>query len=347
MKKYGCTAIKYLFSVILIVISSVATKDPRYVLPSLVELAVIFLLSNMLIGVKKYFQVLNDILLLLFNVETAILYFGNSYLSYIMLENTDSISALRGHAVEYIVAIILVLIFSFLPTNTVEIPRLKYKIILPAAIILEIILTFTIGVGYSPAGGMYDLGRQWRNQREMQKMIEVYASESNIEAEVEIDTQIELETEIKTEEKSDIETTTQTETEIEIKTETKTELETQTETETQQETSKSESKPETQSETNIDIETATKTDTETEEQTTLSGNSGDSASVAISEPVVQVSTRATRKQNVILIFTEGLSNHIITDSRNIMPNVAALKNQTISFSNYYNHTFATYRGIQM
>jgi phosphoglycerol transferase MdoB-like AlkP superfamily enzyme len=29
-----------------------------------------------------------------------------------------------------------------------------------------------------------------------------------------------------------------------------------------------------------------------------------------------------------------------------MPNVAALKNQTISFSNYYNHTFATYRGIQ-
>ncbi len=49
--------------------------------------------------------------------------------------------------------------------------------------------------------------------------------------------------------------------------------------------------------------------------------------------------------NVILIFTEGLSYNIITDERGIMPNVTALQDKSISFENYYNHTFATYRGL--
>lgn len=51
------------------------------------------------------------------------------------------------------------------------------------------------------------------------------------------------------------------------------------------------------------------------------------------------------KPNIILILTEGLSEHIVEDERGIMPNVAALEKKSISFCNYYNHTFATYRGI--
>lgn len=51
------------------------------------------------------------------------------------------------------------------------------------------------------------------------------------------------------------------------------------------------------------------------------------------------------RPNVILIFTEGLSQNIITDERNITPNLAALQDSSINFVNYYNHTFATYRGI--
>lgn len=49
--------------------------------------------------------------------------------------------------------------------------------------------------------------------------------------------------------------------------------------------------------------------------------------------------------NIILIFTEGLSRHIIYDDRNIMPNVKEYENKSIHFINYYNHTFATYNGI--
>lgn len=51
------------------------------------------------------------------------------------------------------------------------------------------------------------------------------------------------------------------------------------------------------------------------------------------------------KPNVILIFTEGLSKHIIDDERMIMPNVARLQEESICFTSYYNHTFATYRGL--
>ena len=51
------------------------------------------------------------------------------------------------------------------------------------------------------------------------------------------------------------------------------------------------------------------------------------------------------KPNIVLILTEGLSEHIVKDERGIMPNAAALEEKSISFSNYYNHTFATYRGI--
>ena len=49
--------------------------------------------------------------------------------------------------------------------------------------------------------------------------------------------------------------------------------------------------------------------------------------------------------NIILIFTEGLSRHIIYDDRNIMSNVQEYENNSIHFINYFNHTFATYNGI--
>ena len=49
--------------------------------------------------------------------------------------------------------------------------------------------------------------------------------------------------------------------------------------------------------------------------------------------------------NVILIFVEGMSQNIIDDPRSIMPNVSALQDKSISFTNYYNHTFATYMGL--
>jgi len=51
------------------------------------------------------------------------------------------------------------------------------------------------------------------------------------------------------------------------------------------------------------------------------------------------------RPNIVLIFTEGLSQNIVDDERQVMPNVAAWQARSITFDNYYNHTFATYRGL--
>lgn len=58
------------------------------------------------------------------------------------------------------------------------------------------------------------------------------------------------------------------------------------------------------------------------------------------------SENLTQEPNIILLFAEGLSQNIIDDSRQIMPNIATFQKESISFDNYFNHTFATYRGLQ-
>lgn len=49
--------------------------------------------------------------------------------------------------------------------------------------------------------------------------------------------------------------------------------------------------------------------------------------------------------NIVLIFAEGLSQNIVDDERAVMPNIKAYESKSINFTNYYNHTAATYRGI--
>ena len=51
------------------------------------------------------------------------------------------------------------------------------------------------------------------------------------------------------------------------------------------------------------------------------------------------------KPNVVLILSEGLSQSIVDDPRDIMPTVGEYEKKSIYFKNYYNHAFATYRGI--
>ncbi|MCK3942440.1 sulfatase-like hydrolase/transferase [Streptococcus suis] len=56
-------------------------------------------------------------------------------------------------------------------------------------------------------------------------------------------------------------------------------------------------------------------------------------------------TNLSATPNVVLIFVEGLSQNIVEDERGIMPNLSKLQESSLSFENYYNHTFATYRGL--
>lgn len=49
--------------------------------------------------------------------------------------------------------------------------------------------------------------------------------------------------------------------------------------------------------------------------------------------------------NVVVVFVEGLSKSVINSEQNLMPNMRKLQSQSLDFVNYYNHTFATYRGL--
>ena len=49
--------------------------------------------------------------------------------------------------------------------------------------------------------------------------------------------------------------------------------------------------------------------------------------------------------DIVIIFMEGCSQNIIDDPRDIMPNIAEFQEQGLTFTNYYNHTAATYRGL--
>lgn len=53
----------------------------------------------------------------------------------------------------------------------------------------------------------------------------------------------------------------------------------------------------------------------------------------------------TENPNVVLIFIEGLSQNIVEDDRQVMPHLQQLQSSAVAFDNYYNHTFATYRGL--
>lgn len=53
----------------------------------------------------------------------------------------------------------------------------------------------------------------------------------------------------------------------------------------------------------------------------------------------------SERPNIVLIFTEGLSQHIIEDERDIMPNLRAFEAESMTFERYFDHTAATYRGL--
>lgn len=60
---------------------------------------------------------------------------------------------------------------------------------------------------------------------------------------------------------------------------------------------------------------------------------------------VKKPTDLVDKPNLILIFAEGLSQSIIEDERDLLPELRDLQQKSITFDNYYNHTFATYAGL--
>lgn len=256
MKKKGImpTVTKYLFSLILTLMTITTTHNAGYIFLGAVELLLIASLSEVLVAQKRSLGVVcNSILILLYNIQMMVLFFGNSYVALIMLTNVDSISGLSGKALEYGLGAVSVLTFSFIPIRSIT-KKLWTIGALTGGLVLEVCLVLSCGGTFSPFLSYYDLLVDSLNQAQVRRDI-TSAINMNV---------INMTSEFYSDSIADFRS--------------------------------------------------------------KDGN-------IVDQP------------NVILIFTEGLSQHVISDERNIMPNVAQFQKESLSFSNYYNHTFATYRGL--
>ena len=256
------TIIKYTFSIVITLCSFFTTNNLLFLIFSILELVIIFSLSNALVKKSNLWgNILNFILILLYNIELLVLNFADSFVTLIMINNLSSWEALKGRIVIYLTGIILLIIFSSLPIvyidfNYSNFSRAKKVVIrfqnlklLSLVTFIEIILLLCLGTGFSPAMSIYDLSN---NISKYNQLLQINSSKN-----------------IKSEQfhRSEI------------------------------------------------------------------PNHRDKPKNLPERP------------NVILIFTEGMSQHIIDDDRNVVPNLRNIQSVSLRFDNYYNHTFATYAGI--
>lgn len=214
---------------------------------------------------------LNDIFIAFFNIQMAVLFFANIYVETVMLSNLASVEDLSGSAGEYLSAVVVVLLFSFLPIRSIrcsdnhthDTGLLKRHIkrpsprcwILLSAIILETVLLLVTNVAYSPFGNYLILLRQEYHIYQIHQQVASDSSDNNSE------------------------------------------------------------------------------------------NAADTFYSSDLTDYKEKDSSLAETPNIILIFTEGLSQNIIDDEREIMPNIAAFEEESLNFTGYYNHTFATYRGL--
>lgn len=256
------TIIKYTFSIVITLCSFFTTNNLLFLFFSILELVIIFSLSNALVKKSNLWgNILNFILILLYNIELLVLNFADSFVTLIMINNLSSWEALKGRIVIYLTGIILLIIFSSLPIvyidfNYSNFSRAKKVVIrfqnlklLSLVTFIEIILLLCLGTDFSPAMSIYDLSN---NISKYNQLLQNNSSKN-----------------IKSEEFH------------------------------HSEIANHRDKPK----------------------------------------------NLPERPNVILIFTEGMSQHIIEDDRNVVPNLRNIQSISLRFDNYYNHTFATYAGI--
>lgn len=267
---YICMALKYLFAMLFPVLTVVIHKMTwRYLVIALAEVVLIALLTNLLCHVKTWLgYIFNVPALLIMNVQFAVLYWGSTFISMVMLANLDSVNAISGKFLVYGLSVVMVLLFSFLPVCPLPGNKKTTLTLGAATVILYAGVMLTGIISYSPYHAVYTLCRQQMARNRMASNTVSNAASRAMSSSVE--------------------------------------------------------------------------DAASNAELTEEEHEFYSAAVA---DYIQKPEELPETPNVILIFVEGMSQNIVDDPRNIMPNVSALQERSIRFTNYYNHTFATYMGL--
>lgn len=257
--------LKYLFALLFPVLAAVMHRMTwRYFAVALAEVLLTAFFTDLLCRIKRPFgYVFNTSALLVMNVQFAVLYWGSTFVSPVMLTNLDSVNAISGKAFAYGFTVVTVLLFSFLPVCSIPGNKNKTFALGGVTAILYAGIILTGMTEYSPYRALCTLYQQMRRYRTADNAVSDVMSDAADSVGEDA-------------EGPGPENEFYSDTVADYR-------------------KKPESIPET--------------------------------------------------PNVILIFVEGLSQNIIDDPQNVMPNVSALQDRSICFTNYYNHTFATYMGL--
>jgi len=260
-----CLMLKYLYAMLFpILVVLVHKMSRRYIMAALAEVILIAFVTNLLCQAKNWLGYLfNSLALLFLNVQFAVLYWGSTFVSAVMLANLDSVNAISGKFLVYGLTIAMVGLFSFLPVCSVPGRRRASFTLGTAAAVLYVGAVMMGATEYSPYRAAYMLYQQMERNRMMENAV--------------VDAMSEM--------------------------------------------------------------------TGGEEKSTEQPREENEFYAAFVSDYIEKPEDISEKPNVILIFVEGMSQNIIDDPRNITPNIAALQDESICFANYYNHTFATYKGL--
>ena len=156
--------LKYGFSLIMTVYASVK-NGVSFFLPALLELLLIFCFSNRLLRMKKVWigTIVNAVLMFLYNAQIAVLIFGHTYVTLVMLTNVDSIEDLSGQALLYIASALLVVLLSVIPVHAVSFPNMR---VASCALALELVFTMINGSGFSPLFDYYEVSAAGKETKE-------------------------------------------------------------------------------------------------------------------------------------------------------------------------------------
>lgn len=261
-----CLILKYLFAMLFPVLAVMIHKMTwRYLVIAFAEIVLIALLTNLLCQVKTWLGYIFNVPALLFmNIQFAVLYWGSTFISVVMLANLDSVNAISGKFFVYGLSAAMVLLFSFLPVCPLPGGKKTSFSLGIVTVILYVSVALTGIITYSPYHAIYML-----YQQQMARSRVAVDTTSNAVS-------------------------------------------------------------------TVMSNAGNSTEFSQEENEFYKGSV---------EDYIQKPENIPENPNVILIFVEGMSQNIIDDPRNIVPNLTALQDISISFTNYYNHTFATYMGL--
>lgn len=175
IKRIHLTAVKYIFSFFATLLAYSTCRDFFYMLDGILELLVVFVVTNHFLNDNKRRQtivyILSSIFFLMFNTQMLVMYFGGTYISMMMLTNISSLRDISANFQAYGLGILAVIVFSFLPITKIKIPELWEKRLLVIIPVLSLICVSCIGWPHNSIYSLFSLVKQSKDYDQLQKTI--------------------------------------------------------------------------------------------------------------------------------------------------------------------------------